>query len=248
MEIETQNAVGFFFPNTSFSQIYFEAVANALDAGATKITILVEIKSYHEPESLKITITDNGLGFTDLSFERFRRLLKPKDSFHKGLGRLVYLKYFNEIEISSSFDDIVREFVWSSEFDGENHIRQMTESDLKQTRLTFVGFNGARINSYDDLKAKSINEQLILELLPRLYEMKKSGKNIEIVVSLITSKANYSQEFFSDSQSFNLSLLPELKEIPIDATEVDFLSNIVLGFRVKSEFGHWHPMADKIEA
>ena len=39
MEIEIQNAVGLFFPTPYFQQIYFEAVVNAIDAGAKKIEI-----------------------------------------------------------------------------------------------------------------------------------------------------------------------------------------------------------------
>jgi hypothetical protein len=36
MEIETKYAVGLFFPNPTFAQIYFETVANALDAERVK--------------------------------------------------------------------------------------------------------------------------------------------------------------------------------------------------------------------
>ena len=65
MDIETSNAIKLFFPNPSLVQVFFESVANSLDAGASQIAIKLEIQSFTAPETLKITITDNGNGFTD---------------------------------------------------------------------------------------------------------------------------------------------------------------------------------------
>jgi hypothetical protein len=39
MKININNAIATFFSNPSYEQIYFEAVANALDAGADEISI-----------------------------------------------------------------------------------------------------------------------------------------------------------------------------------------------------------------
>ena len=96
MDIETSGAIKLFFPNPSLPLVYFEALANALDAGATDISIEIHVQAYEKPDTLKITVTDNGSGFTDENFERFKTLLKPRDKFHKGLGRLVFLNYFNQ--------------------------------------------------------------------------------------------------------------------------------------------------------
>jgi hypothetical protein len=57
MEIEIRNAVDLFFPNPNFQQVYFEAIANALDAGATEIQIFVKLRSFSAPESLRLVIT-----------------------------------------------------------------------------------------------------------------------------------------------------------------------------------------------
>ena len=91
MDIETSNAIRLFFPNPSLALVYFEAIANALDAGATKIDISISIPAFTSSESLNVKISDNGGGFTDESFTRFKTLMKPKDGFHKGIGRLVFL-------------------------------------------------------------------------------------------------------------------------------------------------------------
>ena len=60
MEIETPNAIKLFFPNPSLVQVYFEAIANSLDAGAENISIQIEIQNFSAPESLKISIADDG--------------------------------------------------------------------------------------------------------------------------------------------------------------------------------------------
>ena len=52
MDIETSNAIKFFFPNPSLVQVFFEALANALDAGATEISIHNVIQSFSTPDTL----------------------------------------------------------------------------------------------------------------------------------------------------------------------------------------------------
>lgn len=58
MDIETSSAIKFFFPNPSLIQVLYEALANALDAGATEVTIRIEIDGFTAAETLRLTITD----------------------------------------------------------------------------------------------------------------------------------------------------------------------------------------------
>ena len=101
MEINLGKAVSTFYPNPSYEQVYFESIANALDAGADEITIDIRINSFDCPETLEVTVSDNGLGFVDKSFEKFSRLLEVDSNDHKGLGRLVYLSYFKKVDVIS---------------------------------------------------------------------------------------------------------------------------------------------------
>lgn len=71
MNIPIKEAIAHFFSNPSFDLIFSEAVANALDAGASDIKISISIKAYSKPETLKMTIEDNGIGFTDKNFIKF---------------------------------------------------------------------------------------------------------------------------------------------------------------------------------
>ncbi len=41
--------------------VYFEAIANAIDAQATEIQIDIKIDALSKPETFNVTITDNGI-------------------------------------------------------------------------------------------------------------------------------------------------------------------------------------------
>lgn len=69
MKVSLKQAVKLFYSQSSFDQIYQEAVANALDAGARNIAISFEANSLTDVNSFKLSISDDGIGFTD---ERFK--------------------------------------------------------------------------------------------------------------------------------------------------------------------------------
>ncbi len=98
MKINLSKATTFFFPNTSFLWVFFEAIANAIDSESKKIIINISIEEFGKPETLSVAIIDDGNGFTDENFYEFSRLLETKKIDHKGLGRLVFLQYFEPVE------------------------------------------------------------------------------------------------------------------------------------------------------
>ena len=63
MEIDTKYAVDLFFSHPAFFQIYFETVANALDAEASEVAIHISTDGQIRPKHLEITVSDNGQGF-----------------------------------------------------------------------------------------------------------------------------------------------------------------------------------------
>jgi len=80
MKLESSYALQLFFPNPSFLLIYYEAIANALDANASNIDINISIEGeIRKPKQLSVKITDDGEGFTDSRFEKFREIKKPTD-------------------------------------------------------------------------------------------------------------------------------------------------------------------------
>jgi hypothetical protein len=56
MKINLTNAVKYFFPNPSLEMVYYEAIANSIDAYASKIEINIKINSFSETDSLTIEI------------------------------------------------------------------------------------------------------------------------------------------------------------------------------------------------
>ncbi len=236
MEIETKNAVDLFFPNPSFQQIYFEAVANALDAGASEIRIQIRLRSFSEPGNLTVVIDDNGEGFIDARFERFSKLLLPEDSYHKGLGRLVFLRYFQQVDVESSYDTAHRSFKFSSNFDGKCKTKPQTNK--RETRLTFKSFAGKSLKSYDDVRATSVIVTLKLELLPQLYEMQKASRSLKITVSVEVQEGNSAQDFYSDTQVFTLDALPQLTEVKINDAAIDMFDSIWMAYRIEQRFGN----------
>lgn len=123
-----------FFSKSSFEMIYFESFANALDAGATEFNISVAMPKESDWLNMTLEISDNGVGFTDERFGKFKRLLDVDEKTHKGLGRLVYLCYFDKVRVESVYEaGKVRKFEFNDEFGGEN---STDDTDQQSTGTT----------------------------------------------------------------------------------------------------------------
>lgn len=211
MKIATNNASKLFFPNTSLEFVYFEAIANSIDAGAKHISINIEISSFTEVESLKITITDDGEGFNDRNFEKFNKVLAVDDDKHKGIGRLVYLNYFQNIHIESKYGKRLRKFVFNDSFDGECKITDMLKEEY-ETKLIFTNYVKDRVKKYDYLIAETVRNSIHEHFLPKFYQMKLDKKKLIIKISLITNTPNSEYDFNNGDTQIDISKLPDLKE------------------------------------
>jgi hypothetical protein len=235
MELNIRNAAKIFFPNPFFEMVYIEAVNNSVDANATNIDIKISLKSFSDPKSLKIEIIDNGDGFTDIRFEKFKKLLEVEEEDHKGLGRLVYMRYFNHVGISSIYKEgkntKKRKFIFSDEFNGEYTSESVSSVDL-QTVLTFSDFRLLKIYSYDNVKAQSIKEELLLHFYPLFYRLKVEGKKLQIKISVSTEVPNTEHDFKSDIQQIDVSQLPDLHE-ELLPNNIDLLSELKLHYSIK---------------
>jgi hypothetical protein len=237
MEIETSNAIKLFFPSPSLVQVFFEAVANSLDAGATEISIRVEIEEFPASGTLKIFITDNGTGFTDESFERFKQLLKTQDLFHKGLGRLIFLDYFGRVSVDSVWEGNRRTFVFSKSFRGEDHVERLSSAEANKTTLVFSDFVRERVKSYDDLKPGTLKDRLIEQFLPTLHEYRLSNRPFKIRISLQTRETDKQKEFLSGEEVITPDDLPELKSVTIEDPFLDAFEGVEMFYRVKAGMG-----------
>ena len=237
MDIETSGAIRLFFPNPSLALVYFEALANALDASATDVSIDIDVQAYDKPDTLKITVTDNGDGFTEENFDRFKTLLKPRDKFHKGIGRLVFLNYFDRVEVVSTRDKWQRKFVFKEGFDGNAPLQEIEQAQDAKTTLTFTGFTGARVKSYDDLKPDAIKPLLIEQFLPTLDARKRDDKAFKISISLKTIESNAQKEFFPHEVAITPDELPSMTKIAIQDDSLDAFSTIDMHYHVEPVSG-----------
>ncbi|WP_323588518.1 ATP-binding protein [Aliarcobacter butzleri] len=89
-----------------WEQVIFEAVTNSLQANAININIKFYSNSLEVTEKKyidQIIIEDDGEGFTEKNIESFKNYRSPlkRDLGCKGIGRFLYLKIFEKIQIKS---------------------------------------------------------------------------------------------------------------------------------------------------
>lgn len=186
MKVNTRQAIKLFFQNPSLDMVFKEAIANSLDANATNIEVKVYIDSFDQQETLSIEIVDNGDGFTDERYEKFCELLKVDEETHQGVGRLVYLCYFNKITVASQYSHLFRSFTFDNEFDKEHSDMQLKTAtdDCKRTQLTFEDCSLKRLSSYAVITPEYLRKQVLQEFYPRLYLMKKNHVDFCITFSI----------------------------------------------------------------
>lgn len=209
MDVNVKRAVKMFFSKSSFEMIYFEAFANAVDAGATEFNIHIKLPEAGDWLNMAIELTDNGVGFTDERFYKFKRLLDVEERSHKGLGRLVYLCYFDRVKVESVFQPgSLRKFEFSDEFDGENEIVE-TSQETTGTKLQFFGFSGERIGKADYVKPAYIKKVLLENFYMKFYKAKQAGASILVNITLtiggVSSMETINGETIPDFQSKELT-------------------------------------------
>ena len=236
MEIETASAIKLFFPNPSLTLVFYEAIANCFDAGATNIDIDISIQSFSLASSLNIKICDNGDGFNDESFERFKKLMKPRDAFHKGIGRLVFLDYFTSVKIESQWGTKVRKFVYTKDFDGNSNLTNLDYEQPKKTMLNFFGFAKDKVNSYDDLKPLALKERIISHFLLSLNDLKEKKIDFKIRINLDVAEENSQKEFISTFAEISPLDLPKMQSVEIAQNSIDAFSPIFAHYYISDSY------------
>lgn len=227
MEIEVKKAVQIFFSNASFEMIYLEAFANALDAGADefKIEICADSTNPSDLNTLTIKLWDNGVGFEDSRFAKFSKLLSVEDKAHKGLGRLVYLCYFDKVKIESNFStNKHRSFIFHENFSKESLV---TESDDNETwsELTMQDFNGIRLKKNENIRVGFIKRILLENFYMKFYNAKTNGRDIKVNIKTTIGGKEEKETISTDD-------LPEFKRFDIPSPTTDLFDNIVVYYHI----------------
>ena len=224
MDVNVKRAVKLFFSKSSFEMIYFEAFANALDAGATEFNVHISLPEASDWRNMTVELVDNGEGFTEERFGKFNKLLDEDERTHKGLGRLVYLCYFDKVRIESVFEaGKKRKFVFNEDFDGSYEIED-TDQIGTGSRLCFIGFNNEKIGKTDYLKPTYIKKALLENFYLKFYKAKLAEKRIVVNITLTVGGAPTTEVIDSDT-------LPEFRVKELDA-RLDLLHSISLYYYI----------------
>jgi hypothetical protein len=227
MRVKLSKAVKMFFGNSSLETVYFEAVANALDAGATKIEINISAQDYSMPDTLIIEIKDNGIGFTDERFERFGKLFDVDESSHKGLGRLVYLCYFEKTNISSSYNKYYkRTFEFSDNFEEKSNIEKQDNELESGTKLSMSGYTLTRLANHSFIQPRYLKRRILERFYSRFYKLKQANQQIEIAISAKVDKK-------SAKETILMSEIPNFQVVPIINHLLDLYANIELCYYIE---------------
>lgn len=205
MKVSLKQAVKLFYSQSSFDQIYQEAVANALDAGARNITISFEANSLTDVNSFKLSISDDGIGFTDERFKKFSKLMdvEDEDIKHRGLGRLVYLFYFDKVDIDSYFDCIKhRAFSFNeklSDEDEENAAETIKEEHQSGATLLFEGYNLTKLYKKEFADPKWIKTKILKKFVVQLFLLKQKKEKFKISIESKIANREVEEHITSES-------------------------------------------------
>lgn len=214
------------FSCSNFWQPMLEAITNSLQANANDIKITLisddEQKDILDKKIDSLQIEDNGDGFSKQNRDNFVQLKNSKFSKDlnkqgcKGMGRLSYLKVFNNAEVTSFTGSEKISFTFSEEFE-PSLLNPTPDSTEKSTKIIFKSVS-ENFLKYENGKLKKDARKIInLEqaaritlnhLLHLLFFKKKGGVNFKITFlsdgleDYIISSENIPD--FKDDKSFNL--------------------------------------------
>lgn len=192
-----------------------EGVTNSIQAGASAIT--VDLFFDRQPGLFgddvrnvldKITITDDGEGFTPENLNYFDEVCTghKDDIGGKGVGRLAFLKFGNRVEIRSQLASELVEFDYTPDFKLDD-VRRTPGTGKQETTISVSGLK-ERINTQVTKLVNAMCDDLRLFL----FLKKQAGRIISIKFTH-NSKQPFSEDFvFSgadiearDTRSFTLN-------------------------------------------
>lgn len=233
MEVNVKKAVKMFFSSSSFEMIYFEAIANALDANADEVNIIIrgtkDKKNLIQLENLSLEISDNGVGIDNSRYDKFSKLFNVElaEQSHKGLGRLVYLCYFDKVQVDSIFGNTNRRsFIFSDSFEKKSGSRVETcEPQNNGTTFKMTQFAGERLHKNEYIQPSYLKKAILEYFYPRLYKEKTSGREIRINITSIIDGV-------TKSELIQTSDIPDFKEYQINYP-MGLFNSVVMYYSIK---------------
>lgn len=237
MKVNTRQAIKLFFQNPSLEQVFKEAIANSLDAKASSVHVNIYIDSFEKQETLQLEIIDDGEGFTDERYDKFCELLKVEEETHQGVGRLVYLSYFDTISIQSQYGNTVRTFTFDNDFDKDtaNMVLNTVDNTKNETILKFNDCSLKRLSSYNVITPDYLKQIILQEFYPRLYLLKQEDKSFDIQFSIEIPHKNKNHHVGNYTTSISMEDVPDMKTVPIDTNIIQMYEETCLDYYIKKK-------------
>lgn len=212
------------FRNISYLQPMFEAVSNSLEAGANEVVITLNVEANLLDDNVGymtgFSIFDNGRGFTQESISSFKTLWSSykQELGCKGIGRLTWLKVFENISIESYADGNDVSINFTKNFNEETDIT-IKPSDHLRSSYTNIQFKDVTQNYYrtpskgtiiDKRELADIDlirNKLEKHLLVKLTFLKNQGQNFNIKLKAEDKEVNINERNIPElnKQSFEIT-------------------------------------------
>ena len=160
----------------------FEAVSNSIHAihqrwpkeASSKGRVDVYVNTNRDKEDVTVEVSDNGLGLNEENWNAFITMDTPNkiDMGGKGVGRLLWLDCFNEINVESRFKNprpTERRFEFA--LSDSNQIRNLTVEPIKKefragTTVSFAGLREGKYKAKFPGRETYIKQHFISHFLP----------------------------------------------------------------------------------
>ncbi len=234
MKINIKQALKYFYSNHSLLLVFEEAICNSLDAFATKIDIKISIDELDKPDTLLVQIEDNGEGFIQERFNKFCKLLKVDEDTHKGVGRLVFLHYFEKINVHSKYGKKERQFDFTLDFDEDKINKKETKHDNEENKtvLTFQNYYLKRLANYNYIFPTYLKKYILEQFYPRLYLLKQNNTNIEISFNLDIKTIKKNQVIGDRETKITVDDIPNLEPSKVDTNFLPLFNETEVRFSI----------------
>jgi hypothetical protein len=223
--------------NEGFLYCLFEAISNSLYCCIDNEKIEITVNFVREYKANAITedkdnyiksfsITDNGIGFIDDNFNNFTRYVhKTNHDGGKGLGRISFLKVFENISIKSYFKEKDKSSFRSFVFDS-NEIVDTKDSIKEQDNQTIITFSNMK-PCFSKSTRYSVDyycKEILKHFYIFLYYLLEKGKDFEI--KLVDDSGKISEQIINAQKLKKDKVKREKFEIK-DNLKLDGFDNIV---------------------
>ncbi|MDR7344370.1 hypothetical protein J2X14_002791 [Pantoea alhagi] len=199
----------------------FEAITNSLESILEKKSTKKQFISvnFHfndidkEKKHLdRIVISDTGVGFNSVSFERFGAILDNSKGYHnRGTGRLQFLHRFSQLSIVSQYIEKNESYIRTFKSSNENFIfdERLVQSNSEES-LTTITLQGFKSQKKDDEYFSSLTLKKFESLIKSQYALRVYlEKQKDITFPDLKLQFEYSVSSESETVCLTPDLFPE---------------------------------------